>query len=169
MSDFQIESSTRQRVYNSDEYGQAKLAVEVHDFHPCLNSWEYRPPENYESILGEVREMPAEYRGKDILHCSINLHAEFGAVKQSKFVSLRRGIRRGLNNEPTYESSAMLRDEKGIYIRPDKDENLLDHHGNNHQMMWEIASENPFTLDDQLDMLIREGHRVFEPRVPTEI
>jgi len=171
MSEFPILSATRNKTYNSEKYGRAKVTVEVEDFFPCSDSWEYNPPQMYEGVLGEEREMPARFRGKDITWCTVSLNGEFSETKEKRFISLLRGVRRYSfsDNDVAYETSCIMRESKKVYIKPDKDQNVQDPYGGGHEMMWKLAGPDPITLEDNLDRLIENAERLFEPRLSIRI
>lgn len=171
MNEFQIVGSQYGKPYRSPEFPNARIRVKVRNFFPCLDSWEYRPPRMGDSLHPdkEKREFPAHFYGKDCLKCNVELEKESGEtiVKNASLVrSIRPG--RSLNDDDvTWRTSCMSKDKSGVHTHGD--EVTYDPTSSSHKMMWELASPEPISHEDQIHRLLDNAERLFEPRMSTRI
>lgn len=103
--------STREQR-ETDEYGTVTFHADVYQIFPRLPLWDYFPSYIDEDPIHPDKdqvERPPEYHGHDCMKITLHLVTEDG-VQESRDVSISRGIRRGRDGEPTYNSSAFISD-----------------------------------------------------------
>jgi len=173
MTDYPITSESRSRGYDSPIHGYSVLTVEAIDFMPMMDSWMYRPPYVDDDPIHpdmDEREMPASWYGQDCTKCNVILTDEFGNERY-RHASLVRAIRPEMwdKREVTWRTSCMVKHQQGITIRTTGESNQKRQHRSEWDMMWELAGPGPISLEDNLDRLLEECHRLFEPKMQNQI
>jgi hypothetical protein len=163
-----IVGTRRWRSYSSEEHGDGVIEVEVLDHVRCPESWRYTEKEFNSGITGK-NEKWVDYYGKDLLHCAVRLKTRSGHT-DSYFASLCRSVRaQTVSTEPVYRTSCMIRDKVSVRYSKVRERWVKEGHRDDHEMMWELAGPEPNSLEDQVEMLVDESHRLFSSRVPVSI
>jgi hypothetical protein len=173
MTEFPILDETRTESYDSPMHGDSTIRVDVIDYLPCLDSWSHTPEHwDYDPIHLEKDRVkrPQTFRGQDLTKTTVTLVDE-GGRKHARHASLNRTVRHPYQRSESdvgWKTSCMIRESTGIFIRPGGD-NRTDIYRGEHEMLWDYSCPGPITLDDLLDRLIEEAHRLFEPKMQTRI
>lgn len=180
-----IIGETMTRTYESRTHGSSAISVEVIDFNPCLESWQYDPPyidtDPIHPDKDEV-ERPARFSGQDVTKATVRLEAEDGTLYY-RHASLNRTVRTPYeqDDDADWKTSCMIKSKNGIRIgrngrenrspqsgrriaeAPPERPNRPDLHKNDYDMLWDWSVPEPVTLRGNLNRLLANADILFEP------